>query len=182
MNRPFNFIKKLFPYALPYFLIPLYMNKFISVLGHFAPYILFIISLLLCLPQKALLLYVFIGFYMNHAINSSFKKFLKDERPSKNYTSYEWNGEKKVDIISDNWNGQEYGMPSGHAQQTWFLTTFIYLALKNTWITLLFLLITLNSCIQRVVDNNHSVKQVIVGSLFGIVIAYFYFHLFTKFS
>lgn len=182
MNRPFNFIKKLFPYALPYFLIPLYMNNFTSVLGHFAPYILFIISLLLCLPQKALLLYVFIGFYMNRAINSSFKKFLKDERPSKNYTSYEWNGEKKVDIISDTWNGQEYGMPSGHAQQTWFLTTFIYLALKNTWITLLFLLITLNSCIQRVVDNNHSVKQVIVGSLFGIVIAYFYFHLFTKFS
>ena len=53
------------------------MDIFTSVLGHFGPYILFIISLLLCLPQKALLLYVFIGFYMNRAINSSFKKFLK---------------------------------------------------------------------------------------------------------
>jgi membrane-associated phospholipid phosphatase len=68
-----------------------------------------------------------------------------------------------------------FGMPSGHAQSVFFSTAFIYFALKNVKISLFYLLISLNTLYQRVKYKNHSIGQVIIGSLVGSVIGYAFF-------
>ena len=63
-------------------------------------------------------------------------------------------------------------MPSGHSQMVLFSTTYIYLVLKNIPLTLFYLLLTLNTLVQRIRYKNHTVMQVIVGSLVGALVAY----------
>ena len=67
---------------------------------------------------------------------------------------------------------QLYGMPSGHSQMALFSTTYIYLVLKNIPVTLFYLLLTLNTLVQRIRYRNHTVMQVIVGSIVGALVAY----------
>lgn len=157
------------------------MDKFISYIGHHGPYILFIISLFLTLSQKALFMYILLGFVMNRSINQSFKRFFHEDRPSPIYTDITLFGEEKKMPVEDI-KYVKYGMPSGHSQHVWFFVTFMYLALKNMWVNILFFLIACITSVQRVVYKNHSTKQVIVGAIFGIIIAYFYYHVFVEFN
>jgi len=156
------------------------MNRFISVLGDFGPRILIILSILLFLPDLVMAIFVFIGFRIVAYINGLIKNVIKEKRPTSNYTDYSWSGKKTV-YPANSLGRHNYGMPSSHALESWFLTTFIYLAFKNIPVTLLFLLVSIITCVQRVVDNNHTVKQVIVGSTLGIIFAYSYFQLLIKF-
>jgi membrane-associated phospholipid phosphatase len=64
-------------------------------------------------------------------------------------------------------------MPSGHAQSVFFSTVFIYLALKDIKITVLYLIISLLTMYQRVLFNSHTVLQVLAGALVGILFAGF---------
>jgi membrane-associated phospholipid phosphatase len=63
-------------------------------------------------------------------------------------------------------------MPSGHSQSVLFSTIFIYLSLHDIKILLLYLFIDIITLVQRVVDNHHTVKQVIVGSIVGCLLGY----------
>jgi membrane-associated phospholipid phosphatase len=68
-----------------------------------------------------------------------------------------------------------YGMPSGHAQAAFFITTFLYLSLKHTNLLYLCIVFSLIICYQRVKFEFHSISQVIVGSVLGSVIAYIFY-------
>jgi membrane-associated phospholipid phosphatase len=158
------------------------MDPILSYIGYYGPYILFLLSLLFVFPQKILFLYTILGFIANQSINSTFKHVFKQERPSNTFVHFTPSGhivDIPVNKMSDT---DKYGMPSGHSQTVWFLTTFLYLALKTTWITLLFASIACITSIQRVVYKNHTFTQVFVGACFGIIFAYFYYHLFRKFT
>lgn len=157
------------------------MDKFISYIGHHGPYILFIVSLFLTLSQKALFLYILMGYFVNNSINHSFKQYFHEQRPSPLYTHITLFGEEQKMPVQELEN-RKYGMPSGHSQQVWFFVTFMYLALKNMWVNILFFLIACITSVQRVVYKNHSTKQVIMGAIFGIVVAYFYHHVFVEFN
>lgn len=64
------------------------------------------------------------------------------------------------------------GMPSGHAETTsvFFFLLYFY-KLLPLWITLI--LITL-FCLQRLITNMHTISQVIVGSMLGLMYALIY--------
>jgi len=85
-----------------------------------------------------------------------------------------------IELNSSKINGRRlgfdrFGMPSGHAESVFFSLVFIYLALKNTKITFVYLLVCLNTLYQRVKYKNHTVAQVIIGSLVGTIIAFIFF-------
>ena len=63
-------------------------------------------------------------------------------------------------------------MPSGHAQAIFYSTAYIIGALHNFKISALFLLLSFNTIIQRVRYKNHTIAQVIVGSIIGIIVGY----------
>jgi membrane-associated phospholipid phosphatase len=82
-----------------------------------------------------------------------------------------------------NQNGLQFdlfGMPSGHAQSAFFSTIYIYLALKDVNITLIYFALSILICVQRVYSNYHSVSQVLIGSIVGILLAYFVFFIFKS--
>lgn len=67
----------------------------------------------------------------------------------------------------------KFGMPSGHAQFMFFTLTFMAYAMQGYkyywWLIGVFTLLTMNTVAQRVRDDNHTVSQVIVGSVVGIM-------------
>lgn len=63
-------------------------------------------------------------------------------------------------------------MPSGHAQMTFFLTTYLYLVKKSFLLFIFELFLSVLALYQRLKYNRHTVKQLFTGSVLGIIIAY----------
>ena len=67
-----------------------------------------------------------------------------------------------------------FGMPSGHAQTSFYILAFIYLVTRNIVLSSVLLLLSVIVVVQRVVYNEHTIIQVLVGSivggLFGIIV------------
>ena len=105
---------------------------------------------LMIFSNSWLLLIVFItGYMINKKINIWLKNYLKQPLP-------------------DN-NDNEYGMPSGHCQEIWFTFLFIYYTFSNTFIKIFYGLLALYisyNCLKY-----HTVMQMIIGILLGIIIS-----------
>ena len=72
---------------------------------------------------------------------------------------------------------EKYGMPSGHAQSCFFSMTFLYLV-KGSPAWLIFeLFIGIISLYQRFKYKQHTIEQLLAGSILGIFFAYFSFTL-----
>jgi len=142
--------------------------KIIDACGFFGPAILFFTSIML-LFQKKNLLYIYIsGYLLNSLINIILKGIIKQKRPEEDEHLFNiWlnNGMKH----DRHWYDR-FGMPSGHSQDVFYSTAFIFLSLKNTNWLIFYLLISLNTLYQRVKYKNHTVLQVIVGAIVGLLI------------
>ena len=66
----------------------------------------------------------------------------------------------------------KFGMPSGHAQNCGFSLAFITLVFNNPFITTIYLIISLISIMQRYIYNNHTVLQLIIGFIIGLIAGY----------
>jgi membrane-associated phospholipid phosphatase len=67
-------------------------------------------------------------------------------------------------------NGLEYGMPSSHALSYSLLTLLL---INNNYLLLIIsLILLLITCISKYINNEHSIKQLIVGSSIGSIIGY----------
>ena len=73
-------------------------------------------------------------------------------------------------IYEDNLQGipTSYGMPSGHAQSSCFSLTFLFLTTQTLWV-LFGLCIVVLTLYQRYKHNRHTLTQLFVGSLIGII-------------
>ena len=70
------------------------------------------------------------------------------------------------------------GMPSGHAE---IITIISYILYKYKYVSLIFLIVSiLVVCIQRIVTKRHTIIQVIIGSIIGVLYGELYFK--TKLS
>jgi membrane-associated phospholipid phosphatase len=148
--------------------------KTTDTIGYFGPQILAVISIILLRTKFTLLKVYIIGYLLNTVLNAILKGIIREPRPSedKNIFNIWLNNKSKTDR---KWFDR-YGMPSGHAQTAFYSTSFIFFALKNTNITILYLILTLNTLYQRVNYKNHTVNQVIIGSLVGSLVGYFFFN------
>ena len=156
------------------------MDKVLTKFGNYGPIILYIITNYLLWNKPTLLYYYHIGFFTCTILNLVLKGILKQPRPSEDPKEFNLaitNGHRF--IFKNGIPHDIFGMPSGHSQLSLFTTVFIILCLKNVKISWTFCIISLIIMYQRVKDNHHTVFQVIVGAIVGILYAYL-FHYFAK--
>ena len=139
------------------------MNLFLSILGFWGPYLLVVST------SFALILYneYYLNFYLcflvvGSLLNSVIKSFIKQPRPKKQRFLYNFEHKQT--------HGQEYGMPSGHAQNCFYSLFTVLFMIPNIYIKLMSILITCNTCFQRWVYRNHTISQIIMGSICGILV------------
>jgi len=144
--------------------------------GSYGPLLLIVLSWYVLWEYKTLFFYYNVGLVSNSILNVILKGIIQEPRPM--FDS------KKVHLAKT--HGKEYffqngipfdifGMPSGHAQMSFFTTMFTYLSLRNNNLLYLFLLISLLICYQRVKYEFHSISQVIIGATVGSVIGYMFY-------
>ena len=142
------------------------IRKILLFLGEMGPYFLFFLSLLLLLLNKSILLvYYIFGFVINLFINMIIKHLIKEPRPTH---KYEKNFNERVKTFS----ADKYGMPSGHSQTIFYSFMFIHKSFNNIYLSLFYLLICANTLYQRINSGYHSINQVLVGSIIGLIVGY----------
>ena len=147
-------------------------------LGTYGPIILIILSWYLLWDNKNLFFYYTVGVFTNAIFNLILKGIIQQPRPI--FDS------KSIRLASMHTKEQFYatgipfdifGMPSGHAQSSFFSTIFIYLSTKHNNTAYLYLASSLLTCYQRYDSNYHSILQLIVGAIVGFIFGYFVYHL-----
>lgn len=146
--------------------------EFIDIVGYLAPYILFFTSICLLSTKSYFFVYYIIGFGLNILLNIILKGIIQQPRPKEDI---------KLINISKN-NGKRisydvYGMPSAHAQLSFYSLIFIYLVFKSwNWTIFFYIIISISTLFQRVKYKNHTIPQVLVGALVGAIFSYFIFY------
>jgi len=109
---------------------------------------------------------------INYYFNGVLKNLFKQPRPT------------NIKFIhpSDVKNSKEYGMPSGHAQLTSSMMTFLILEFNDPYIStisIIQLFLTLN---QRYVYGMHTISQLVFGSIIGCLSGGLFYILFSKYK
>jgi membrane-associated phospholipid phosphatase len=151
----------------------LYLIK--DYIGMLAPAILFILSIFLLRNMKKYLRFFVFGFILNNILIVILKLAIKEPRPTEEQKVIE------IGIVNGARIGfDKFGMPSGHAQNCSFCLAFITMVLNNPYITGLYTIITFNSLFQRYLYNNHTILQLIVGSIVGTIFGYIMYMIANK--
>lgn len=80
-----------------------------------------------------------------------------------------------------NWN--YFGTPSTNVQSEIYTTTFISFTIRNTWFTITFFIISLNTIIQQyILCETYYAYQIVVGIILGFIIGYLAYILSTILS
>lgn len=98
----------------------------------------------------------FIFSIINIIINTVLKNIIREKRPTPTMKYGEY---------------QKYGMPSGHAQFLWFSLFYDF-----NWDIqhLIILMLCVISSIQRIVIKLHTSKQVLIGSIIGTILGFYF--------
>jgi membrane-associated phospholipid phosphatase len=114
-------------------------------------------------------------------LNLVLKGIFQQPKPSEDYKKFNLVLKNSKDFIFKNGIPFDlFGMPSGHSQSVIYSTVFIYLALNKMNILYIYILFSIITMIERVVDNRHTVFQVLVGALVGFSFSYFVYWLATE--
>tara|TARA_B100001248_G_scaffold258079_1_gene241621 strand:- start:8 stop:550 length:543 start_codon:yes stop_codon:yes gene_type:complete len=142
------------------------------------------------LTNKDDLLFLGTALIINDRLNGVFKNYLfKPILGNKNNKllglGKRPNGAKNCGyfINSNSKPSTTYGMPSGHSQSTLFFSTYVILNLLDNNFSnnvkiigiLLFTLISLGIMYSRIYFNCHTIQQVIIGGIIGIILGYLYY-------
>ena len=146
------------------------IENFIYHLGVSGPYIIFIYALYVLRNKNNYLSIYCVGFVINIIINSLLKAIIRQPRPS--YNKPEIN---IIDALGKYPPFNVYGMPSGHAQLTAFTFYYLFLVTKNIQIVLITFLLILITGYQRVLSMKHTLLQVFVGTILGLLFGYIFY-------
>lgn len=148
--------------------------------GSFGLIILYIVASYLLWRKNTSFYYFQVGVFTCAILNLILKGIFKQPRPSEDPNQFNLALKNGSRFIFKNGIPYDiFGMPSGHSQISLFITTFVFLCLKNTKILLGFLLLSLIIMSQRVIDEHHTVFQVFIGAGVGILYGYL-FYFFTQ--
>ena len=149
------------------------MEKIIDYIGFFGPHILFITGLFVLWKQfiqyNDTFLYGYIFFlFISKFINKLLKIIIKDPRPN--------GGKNIIDNEDRFYKGiEQYGMPSGHVQSCFFSLTYLYLVKKSHLLLMIELFITSLTFYQRWKYKRHTLLQLSIGSIIGLILGYISF-------
>ena len=142
----------------------------LDLVGLFGPVILFIASLWQLWGNGIYWTLSIIVLCVNIIINIGLKQWIREPRPpgGQIMTNY------------DTYSGAlEYGMPSGHSQMAFGLVTFLYLVKQSVSSLLGGLWIISLTIYQRWKYRRHSIEQLAIGAIVGILVAYISYTLIT---
>jgi membrane-associated phospholipid phosphatase len=150
-------------------------------IGGYGPMILFFISVKLLWTKSNLFTYYTYGFFLDIILNLILKHIFKQPRPSEDSELF------KLAVKSGNRfrfpNGfphDIFGMPSGHTSSAFYSTIFIILSLKNTKISIFYLLFSLLIISHRLYFNHHTFFQTIIGAVIGLLFGFFMYYMVTQ--
>ena len=146
------------------------IRNYIDYIGVIGPIILIVTSIILLINKNIFLYFYVGGIIVNTILNLFLKYIIKDPRPKEDKILFEIasNNGKRISI-------DRYGMPSGHSQSVGFSCMFLYLVCKNMYITWFYLIISLNTMFQRFNYRSHTILQIVIGFLIGVVMGYLTF-------
>lgn len=136
--------------------------RMMDTIGFLGPFILFGIGVWQLWGNRGFWCAYLVVFVLNSFINKIAKVIIKQPRPQ--------DGES---IMNENYSGAElYGMPSAHAQSVFSSLTFLYLVKESPAWLLGELFIAGLTVYQRWKYRRHTMEQLGVGVLLGVVVAY----------
>ena len=147
-----------------------YSLQIINQLGRYGRQIIGGASLLILLKigNITALGYYALGSLICILVNIILKILIKQPRPKDDEANFNFLVQHNKRIPYD-----KFGMPSGHAQfmfYTLFFMSYVMRGYKHYWLLMTcYTLLTINTVIQRVRNDYHTVSQVLVGSLIGIL-------------
>jgi len=149
------------------------MFSLFKKIGENGPIILLFITIFLLRNKYNLLFYYILFFIISLLLNIFLKGIIQQARPSIDDKTFKLMMKNKERYIYKHGIPYDiFGMPSGHSQSVLMSTIFIYLSLHDIKIALLYLFITSVTLIQRVIENHHTVLQVLIGSIIGLALGY----------
>ena len=159
------------------------MNKYLSILGYEGPNTLLALILFMLYLQGEINPYAYGAVLLckavNHLINITIKNILKAPRPDShtdpNFSSLKPTF-KNFFIVH-----KEFGMPSGHAQDTVWELVFLTLYFQNPWLTIIAVMQVLLTLWQRYKTHRHSIEQLAVGSSLGVLVGISFYYLYKKY-
>jgi len=152
------------------------IKQLIGYIGFFGPLILIFSSIILLIKKQNLLVYYLIGLGANTITNIILKLLIQDPRPKEDMALFEAElAHDKRRILFD-----QYGMPSGHAQSMGYSLGFIMFAIKSHLVTNIYFILLLVTLCQRFIYKNHTVAQLLVGTIVGFTIGYLFYLIATK--
>jgi membrane-associated phospholipid phosphatase len=149
------------------------ISTIVKKIGEFGPLILLVTSIILLRNKTTMLTYYILFFIFSILLNIILKSVLQQPRPSIDEKTFNTMLKHKDRYVYK--HGMPYdifGMPSGHSQSVIFSTVYIYFALRDVKTTIAYLVVTLITLSQRVIDNHHTILQVVIGSTIGILLGY----------
>jgi len=147
------------------------MTNPLDEIGKYGPILNFIITGATIASKKKYFIAFIISSIINHYSNSIFKILFKEPRPGIRIDGSDL--ETRIKEFGDD----KYGMPSYHAQTTFFSITYLYLVSNQPFILVLELTIWLLTLVQRWTYKRHDVKQLIAGSIIGGIMAYLSYYM-----
>ncbi len=149
----------------------------VNYTGEFGPMILFVPTIFLLFNKRNALIYYISGSFLNFILNIFLKLLIQQPRPLDDPDKFELMMERRKHLLLIPYD--VFGMPSGHAQTVAFTTAFVFLMIRNNIFRGFCVLISLVTIWQRVHYNHHTVTQVVIGAIVGILFAGLMFYLNT---
>jgi membrane-associated phospholipid phosphatase len=152
-------------------------SQFLYAIGFFSEIILLIMVACLLYSHPPFFVVYLVAMMVSTVISQVIKKWTKDPRP-KNPHKF---------LASEHFLSGKlaYGMPSGHAQGTFFSVFFYYLVVRPAWNDpwLLTGVVICGLCLmERFVFRNHTAAQLAVGALLGSALAWIVYEATLQFS
>ena len=154
-----------------------YIVSFFYLLGEWGFVILFLYGLFFLRFQINYLSFFVIGLLFNSILNMFLKAWWKQPRPSsttdlKNLLAkYGLPFCYKYGFTSD-----EFAMPSGHSQNVAFILSYLYFT-NSSRVSVYAYLLGLLVIFHRFLFGFHTVNQIMVGILFGLVVSYCFYYI-----
>jgi membrane-associated phospholipid phosphatase len=148
--------------------LELYINETFRSLPFTSMFFILIGSILYNYKKGYIIFIIlFIDNYINKILKYIFKNYIhiNGERPkdAKNCGCF-------IDLENINKKSITYGMPSGHSENIFLLSTLLQKQTNNNYIKILLYLIACYGGYMRVKLGCHTINQVIIGSLIGVII------------
>ena len=140
--------------------------NFLDIIGFNGFAILFVINCYFLIDQKSYFVIFCLFYLINYYIILIGKVIFKSPRP-RGYL------DSQYDDGGIYTNNEMYGMPSGHSSFVFYCTMFHWLVKQDVIVLMVELFIAALTVYQRWKYKKHTLEQLFVGGIIGIMIAFF---------